>query len=125
MSRLYRFLTDELHAAGQLNASGNQLVYSTYAGGGSIRLNVGGAVNGGLSNSWLVTDYDANGLLTVMPNYSGNAQTPSTEGIVAMAGLEQSVQHHDHFGIPARILAALRQTGEAPLVVLDATIRGY
>jgi hypothetical protein len=46
------------------------------------------------------------------------------EGIVSMAGLEQTVKHHDHFGIPAGISAAIRQSGKNPLVLLDATIRG-
>jgi len=47
------------------------------------------------------------------------------EGIVAMAGMEQTIRHHDHFGIPAGIRATLRQLGSAPLVTLDATIRGF
>jgi hypothetical protein len=47
------------------------------------------------------------------------------EGVVSMAGLEQTVSHHDHFGIPAGMEAVVKQVGEAPLVMLDATIRGY
>jgi mannose-6-phosphate isomerase-like protein (cupin superfamily) len=47
------------------------------------------------------------------------------EGVVSMAGLDQAVSHHDHFAIPAGIPATMAQTGKAPLVVLDATIRGY
>lgn len=47
------------------------------------------------------------------------------QGIVSMAGVEATVTHHDHFGIPAGVKATIRQTGDAPLVVLDATIRGH
>lgn len=46
------------------------------------------------------------------------------EGMVHIAGMEQPVKGHDHFGIPATISATLRQKGTAPLVVLDAVIRG-
>lgn len=47
------------------------------------------------------------------------------EGVVSMAGLQQPVARHDHFGIPAGVEAAIVQTGKTPLVVLDATIRGF
>jgi hypothetical protein len=46
------------------------------------------------------------------------------EGVVSMAGLQQTVAHHDHFGIPAGMQATMTQTGKTPLVTLDATIRG-
>ena len=47
------------------------------------------------------------------------------EGVVSMLGVEQTIQHHDHFGIPSGVQATIKQTGDAPLVMLDATIRGY
>jgi hypothetical protein len=47
------------------------------------------------------------------------------EGVVAMAGVEQTVRQHHHFGIPAGIRATMRQTGAAPLVLLDATLHGH
>src|SRR5262249_7082410 len=43
---------------------------------------------------------------------------------VAMAGMEQAVAPHDPFGAPAGMTASLRQTDSAPLVVLDAVIKG-
>lgn len=46
-------------------------------------------------------------------------------GIVTIDGIESTVRHHDHFGIPAGTTCTLRQTGDAPLVALDALIRGY
>jgi hypothetical protein len=47
------------------------------------------------------------------------------EGVVSMAGLQQTVAHHDHFGIPPGIQAAIKQTGKTALVTLDATLRGH
>ena len=47
------------------------------------------------------------------------------EGVVNMAGIQQPVSPHDHFGIPSGMRATLKQVGPAPLVTLDATIRGY
>ena len=47
------------------------------------------------------------------------------EGVAAMAGVEKTIAHHDHFGIPAGVQATVKQTGNAPLVMLDATIRGH
>jgi hypothetical protein len=44
-------------------------------------------------------------------------------GAVKLAGSEQQVQAHDHFGIPAGMPATVRSTGNMPLVVLDAVIR--
>jgi hypothetical protein len=46
-------------------------------------------------------------------------------GLVSMAGAEQVVTQHDHFGIPAGMRATIRQTGSSPLVALDATIHGF
>ncbi|MDP7274452.1 MAG: hypothetical protein QF363_03160 [Planctomycetaceae bacterium] len=43
-------------------------------------------------------------------------------GRVRIANFEQSLEPHDHFGIPAEMPAELIPTGDAPLVVLDATI---
>jgi hypothetical protein len=45
------------------------------------------------------------------------------EGVVQMAGTEQKIVPHDHFGIPAGIEASVRQQGNQPLVVLDTVIR--
>lgn len=47
------------------------------------------------------------------------------EGVVNVAGVEQTVRQHDHFGVPAGLSASIRQSGGQPLVVLDATIRGF
>ncbi len=43
-------------------------------------------------------------------------------GRVRIAGLEQSVGPHDHFGVPAGMPAEILATGDRPLVMLDATI---
>jgi hypothetical protein len=45
------------------------------------------------------------------------------KGVVKLAGSEQKIQAHDHFGIPAEMPATVRSTGHTPLVVLDAIIR--
>jgi hypothetical protein len=45
------------------------------------------------------------------------------EGMVDIAGIEQPIKAHDHFGIPAGMTAALWQKGREPLVLLDALIR--
>lgn len=47
------------------------------------------------------------------------------QGVARIEGVEQPVRAHDHFGVPAGLTASLRQTGAAPLVVLDALIKGY
>lgn len=44
-------------------------------------------------------------------------------GLLAIAGEEQELSAHDHFGIPAGISATIRQTGAEPLVLLDAVLR--
>ncbi|MDA0834125.1 MAG: hypothetical protein O2955_02840 [Planctomycetota bacterium] len=44
---------------------------------------------------------------------------------VSIDGIEREVHAHDHFGIPGRLAATLRQNGNSPLVVLDATIRTH
>jgi hypothetical protein len=44
------------------------------------------------------------------------------EGELHLAGAEQAVGPHDHFGIPAGLAARLRQRGNRPLVVLDALL---
>ncbi|MFN0196936.1 MAG: hypothetical protein ACKVT0_09325 [Planctomycetaceae bacterium] len=44
---------------------------------------------------------------------------------VSIEGIERQVKAHDHFGIPAGLVGTLRQVGAEPLVVLDATIKGY
>ena len=45
------------------------------------------------------------------------------QGIVQMAGVEQTLAVHDHFGVPAGITAHLRQEGDEPLVTIDAVIK--
>ncbi len=47
------------------------------------------------------------------------------QGIVSIEGVERSVSAHDHFGIPSGLTGTIRQTGDEPLVVLDATIKGF
>ena len=42
---------------------------------------------------------------------------------VCVGQVERELTEHDHLGIPARMLAHIAQAGEAPLVILDATIR--
>lgn len=44
-------------------------------------------------------------------------------GMVNIAGIEQLVQAHDHFGIPAGVEASLCQRGTQPFVILDSLIR--
>jgi mannose-6-phosphate isomerase-like protein (cupin superfamily) len=44
-------------------------------------------------------------------------------GVVAMAGEEREITHHDHFGIPAGVTATIRETGSEPLVILDAILK--
>jgi mannose-6-phosphate isomerase-like protein (cupin superfamily) len=44
-------------------------------------------------------------------------------GVVAMAGEEREITVHDHFGIPAGVTATIRETGNEPLVLLDAILK--
>ena len=44
-------------------------------------------------------------------------------GVVAMAGEEREITHHDHFGIPSGVAATVRETGDEPLVILDAILK--
>jgi len=46
-------------------------------------------------------------------------------GAVSIDGIEAGVKQHDHFGVPAGAVCAIRQTGGQPLVALDAMIKGY
>lgn len=46
------------------------------------------------------------------------------QGVVSIEGIERRVGNHDHFGIPAGMQATMKQSDSAPLVVLDALIRG-
>jgi hypothetical protein len=46
------------------------------------------------------------------------------EGVIRIEDIEQPVKAHDHFGVPAGMNATIKQTGTAPLVALDALIRG-
>ncbi|MCH2124951.1 MAG: hypothetical protein MK165_09165 [Pirellulaceae bacterium] len=46
------------------------------------------------------------------------------EGTVTIEDVERAVTAHDHFGVPAGMKVTLRQTGEVPMVALDAMIRG-
>ncbi|MBL8793220.1 MAG: hypothetical protein JNM56_04890 [Planctomycetia bacterium] len=45
------------------------------------------------------------------------------EGLVNIGGVEQIVQAHDHFGIPAGAEASLCQRGRQPFMCLDALLR--
>ena len=47
------------------------------------------------------------------------------EGIVSIEGIDRPVRHHDHFGIPPGMTATLHQSGDQPLVALDALIKGH
>ncbi|HEV3340459.1 MAG TPA: hypothetical protein VG125_08880, partial [Pirellulales bacterium] len=44
-------------------------------------------------------------------------------GVVAMAGEERELSVHDHFGIPAGVAAAIRETGDDQLVLLEAILK--
>jgi mannose-6-phosphate isomerase-like protein (cupin superfamily) len=44
-------------------------------------------------------------------------------GIVAMAGEEREIARHDHFGVPSNVTARIHQTGDEPLVLLDAVLK--
>jgi mannose-6-phosphate isomerase-like protein (cupin superfamily) len=44
-------------------------------------------------------------------------------GVVQMGSCEQAVSAHDHFGVPAGVVAKLRPTGNEPLVILDAVLQ--
>ncbi len=45
------------------------------------------------------------------------------QGHLEMAGEQVEIRAHDHFGIPAGLAAVLTQSGEEPLVLLDAILR--
>ena len=45
------------------------------------------------------------------------------EGLVRVGPVERAVRTHDHFAIPARMAASIRQTGTEPLVLLDTLIK--
>ena len=45
------------------------------------------------------------------------------EGLVDIAGIEQPIKAHDHFGVPSAMPATLRQKGREPLLILDCLIR--
>lgn len=44
-------------------------------------------------------------------------------GALEMAGEKITIAAHDHFGIPAGLIATLTETGSEPLVLLDAVLR--
>jgi len=44
-------------------------------------------------------------------------------GVVAMANEELEIAPHDHFGIPAGVTATIRESGNEPLVLLDAILK--
>ena len=44
-------------------------------------------------------------------------------GIIKMAGIEQAVEAHDHFGVPSGIEVKLKATGKEPLIFLDCQIK--
>ncbi|MFN0055488.1 MAG: hypothetical protein ACKV0T_25355 [Planctomycetales bacterium] len=45
------------------------------------------------------------------------------QGIVEMAQEARTLQPRDHFGIPAGVTALIRETGEEPLVLMDAVLK--
>jgi mannose-6-phosphate isomerase-like protein (cupin superfamily) len=44
-------------------------------------------------------------------------------GVVAMSNQEREIAAHDHFGIPAGVVATIRETGGDPLVLLDSVLK--
>ena len=46
-------------------------------------------------------------------------------GLVRIEGIERAVQAHDHFGVPAGMTCEIHQTGDEPLVALDAIITSH
>jgi hypothetical protein len=46
-------------------------------------------------------------------------------GRVRLAGAEQTLTAHDHFGIPAGMTATLWPDGPAPLIILDAVLESH
>jgi len=47
------------------------------------------------------------------------------QGLVRIEGIERAAQAHDHFGVPAGMTCEIHQTGDKPLVALDAIITSY
>jgi hypothetical protein len=45
------------------------------------------------------------------------------EGVISMADEQRALAAHDHFGIPAGVTATIYQTGEEPLVLVDAVLK--
>jgi hypothetical protein len=45
------------------------------------------------------------------------------DGVVKIAGSEQAIAPHDHFGVPAGMTATIWQRDRQPLVILDSIIR--
>jgi mannose-6-phosphate isomerase-like protein (cupin superfamily) len=44
-------------------------------------------------------------------------------GVLSLAGEQIEIAAHDHFGIPAGLVATITETGSEPLVLLDAVLR--
>ena len=44
-------------------------------------------------------------------------------GVISMVGEERDLAPHDHFGIPVGVKATIHQTGNGPLVLLDAVLK--
>lgn len=61
--------------------------------------------------------------LELRPDRFCAASVVRGHGVVRMAGEERALSAHDHFGIPAGVVAAIHQTGPEPLVLLDAVLR--
>ncbi len=77
-----------IRTTGERAADKARTAYYSYGGGGSIALDIGGAVIGNLSNTWLVAANDPVYSMTwhkvLTPVYASSYA--ATEGIVAMAG---------------------------------------
>ena len=46
------------------------------------------------------------------------------QGVVTIEGIDRPVSAHVHFGVPGGMTCTIRQTGDDPLVALDALIKG-
>lgn len=76
--------------------------------------------SGGLEFS--ISRCDAEGL-RLLPESFRAVSVVRGRGIVSIEGIDRAIEAHDHCGIPAGMNATIRQTGAAPLVVLDALIK--
>jgi mannose-6-phosphate isomerase-like protein (cupin superfamily) len=63
------------------------------------------------------------GGMTRKENYFNAVSIVRGSGIIKMAGIEQAIEAHDHFGVPSGIQATLIATGKEPLIFLDCQIK--